>query len=101
MRFETDVLTLEERSWSGHQFFRKAQKDIYDKACVAEIQKCGWEIPLKIGAQIVLVFSTEPVEGASRCRRYDLSFAGDVALRKSKSRQYAGPLWWWPEIVTP
>ena len=100
MRFETDVLTLDPKPLATRRFFRETPADISNKACIEEIREHGWVIPGRTGARIVLVFSTDPVRGASRCRGTDLVFAGAMAMREAGAYHYHGFLWWWPCIVT-
>lgn len=113
MRFETDILTYDP-SIHVHGLDRQRNKT----ACTSEIEKAGWIIPrVNNKSEIVLVFSTARVAGASTCRVVDLRYAGKVSLKIAAPFEWISwgvgyyifpdgtriacqdQLWWWPEIV--
>ena len=99
MRFETDVLAYTEL-WGE---FVGSDCEHKNWACRTDIVARGWNLPRRNGSRIVLVFSTTPVRGASRCNVYNLRRAGRVAIYRAASveeRMTFNRLWWWPEIVT-
>lgn len=101
MRFETDVLTLEDSCGHGccDEFAAQDDSEVDNTACLDEMVDTGWIVPDSYGSRIVLVFSTTRVAGASVCRGQRLSYAGKIAMRKA-GLTHQGRLWWWPLIVT-
>lgn len=101
MRFETEVLTLEDFCGYGccNTFVSQDSDEPDNDACWDEIAGSGWIVPDSYDSRIVLVFSTTRVTGASRCHGHYLSFAGKIAMKKA-GLNHLSLLWWWPEIVT-
>lgn len=113
MRFETDVLTYqpEYEEFAG----RQTRDYLTSNVACREDLNADWIIPRR--GKLVLVFSTLPVVGATKCLAGSLRRAGRIALQKAASEYCHGlagewrlpggsllhgyePLWWWPEIVT-
>lgn len=112
VRFETNVLTLRQRRWeaSPQYYYGSNRVSVINMACRPGIVNRGWDLPGTCGSKIVLVFTTEPTEGASLLRDGvdGLAYAGFVAYERLSDRDHAlcraegyepRTLYWWPEIV--
>lgn len=108
VQFETDVMTAEkaERLFDdGYWYFPDdaSRNDFGIGAnifCSKGVKDRGW----KLGKKVILVFTTVPTRGASRCRLDDLHRAGLRAFERLPQieRNFVmtkGKLWWWPENV--
>ncbi len=99
MRFETDQL----RYIKCHGYYAGPEHSfVGNECCRSCLTRRGWELP-EGPHSIMLVFSTTPVKGASRCLGYDLKRAGYIAWRRTHPPLTAptGTLYWWPEVITP